>query len=201
MGPGGGSVTTAPAENGARGRDALQEGLRTVWQQHLAEVLDRLRLIERAVAASSAGELGEELQSDAQRCAHMLGGSLAMFGFACASEAMHGLEAELALGFPRAPTMSRLVAIIRRELETRAIVPRSAKPARPRHDPLRVLVVDEDRDLCERIATASVSHNMLCDMAASPCEARALCIPPRSCCSALPTGPRRRPTPTRCCRS
>ncbi len=155
---------------------ALHEGLRTVWQQHRAEVLERLRLIERAVAASSTAELGEELRSDARRSAHMLGGALAMFGFACASQATHELELELTMAAPwRAATMSRLVATIRRELETNAIVPASPEPAQPHEDLLRVLVVDEDRELCARIATASVSHNMRCDSAASPREARALC--------------------------
>ena len=155
---------------------ALHEGLRTVWQQHRVEVLERLRLIERAVAALSKAELGEKLRGDARRSAHMLGGALAMFGFACASEATHELELELTIAAPwRAATMSRLVATIRRELETKAIVPASVEGARPHETPLRVLVVDEDRALCARIATASLSHNMLCDRAASPREARALC--------------------------
>jgi diguanylate cyclase (GGDEF)-like protein len=172
--PGGASAAAVPEEHTAGARDALHEGLRAVWQQHHAEVLERLRLIERAVAASSTAELGEMLRSDARRSAHMLGGALAMFGFACASEAAHELELELTVAAPsRAATMSRLVATIRRELETSSIVPPGAEPARPHEDPLRVLVVDEDRELCERIAAASVSHDMLCDRAAGPCEARA----------------------------
>jgi len=155
---------------------ALHEGLRTVWQQHRVEVLERLRLIERAVAASSKAELGEKLRSDARRSAHMLGGALAMFGFECASRATHELELELTIAAPwRAATMSRLLATIRRELETNAVGPGSAEPAQPQEDLLRVLVVDEDRELCARIATASVSHNMCCDSAATPREARALC--------------------------
>jgi HPt (histidine-containing phosphotransfer) domain-containing protein len=176
-------VAAVCAEHDAPRGDTLREGLRTVWQHHRAEVLERLRLIERAVAASSTAELGEELRSDAKRSAHMLGGALAMFGFACASEATHELELELATAAPGAPTMSRLLAIIRRELETSAIVPRNAKSARHHNEQLRVLVVDEDRDLCERIATASVSHNMLCDKAANPCEAPAIASRRRGCWS------------------
>src|ERR1700683_5048771 len=96
-GPGGASVA---GEHDAADMDALHERLRTVWQQHRAEVLERLRLIERAVAASSTAELGEMLRSDARRSAHMLGGALAMVGFACASEAAHELELELTAAAP-----------------------------------------------------------------------------------------------------
>lgn len=146
-----------------------------VWQQHREEVLKRLSLIERAVAALSTGELGEELRSDARRSAHMLGGALAMFGFTSASEATHRIELELAVpARARALAISRLVAVVRRELDASPVEPRNSK-SRAHDDRLGVLVVGQDRDLCERIAAASASHNMLCDTAVNPREARALC--------------------------
>ena len=86
-------------------------------------MLEHVVLIEGAVAALSSAELGEQLRGEAQRSAHMLAGSVGTFGFARASEAAPA----------RVPTMSTLVAIVRRELEG-AIAPRDSQPAVPDTD-------------------------------------------------------------------
>lgn len=71
--------------------------------------------------------------------------------------------------------MSRLVAVIYRELQGEALAPRSARRIDPAGDRLRVLVVDDDRALCESIAAAATLRGMRCDTAAGPRDARALC--------------------------
>jgi chemotaxis protein histidine kinase CheA len=91
--------------------------MRAIWQQHRAEVFERVGLIERAVSALTAAELDEQLRVDARRAAHQLIGSVGTFGFIRASETARELELALTDPAPaRAQAMSRLIAIVRREL-------------------------------------------------------------------------------------
>jgi HPt (histidine-containing phosphotransfer) domain-containing protein len=99
-----------------------ERALRVVWDEHLPEALMRLRLIERAITALARTELGEQLRGEAQKSAHMLSGSLGMFGFGRASDAAYALELELVTpAQERAPRLSRLVAIVRRGLVARVL--------------------------------------------------------------------------------
>ncbi|HSZ14746.1 MAG TPA: Hpt domain-containing protein [Solirubrobacteraceae bacterium] len=95
---------------------SVREGaLRVVWDEHLPEALTRVSLIERAITALASAELDEQLRREAQKSAHMLSGSLGVFGFASASDAAHALELELVTpARERAPGLSTLVAIVRR---------------------------------------------------------------------------------------
>ncbi len=67
--------------------------LQTVWTEHESVVLERVSLLERAVAQLIAGELSEDQRERARRAAHMLAGSVGMFGFERSSEAALALEA------------------------------------------------------------------------------------------------------------
>jgi HPt (histidine-containing phosphotransfer) domain-containing protein len=94
--------------------------MRVVWEQHRAGILAKVALIERAVAAVGTAQFDDQLRDDAQRAAHMLCGSLGMFGFTRASEAARELEREFAQATQaRTPTLLTLLAIVRRGLGTR----------------------------------------------------------------------------------
>jgi HPt (histidine-containing phosphotransfer) domain-containing protein len=80
--------------------------LRSVWEHQQDRVSDRIDVIERAIAALADDRLDTDLRADAERAAHMLAGSLGMFGFIGASGAAHELEAELAH-----PTPDRTAAL------------------------------------------------------------------------------------------
>jgi diguanylate cyclase (GGDEF)-like protein len=130
----------------------------------------------------TAGEFDEQLHAQAQHAAHSLIGSVGTFGFIHASEVARELEIELTDPIPgRAQAMSRLIAIIHRELQCDVLAPAGAQHTAPigdrlgAGDRLRVLVVDDDRELCERIVAEAASRDMRCDSATSPQEARALC--------------------------
>ncbi len=102
----------------AQPETSLQDSMRDVWEQHRPGMLDRVTLIEQAVRALSAGELSRQRRDAAQRSAHTLAGSMAMFGFTRTPEVARVLEQELERSGPeRVPMISTLVAIIRRELE------------------------------------------------------------------------------------
>jgi diguanylate cyclase (GGDEF)-like protein len=161
---------------GAPTTSSSEDALRAIWQKHRVGVLERVGLIERAVSALTAGALDEQLRGEAQRAAHMLIGSVGTFGFIRASEATRELELELAEPAPaHASAMARLIADVRRELQSEVLAPTSTRRAERAGDRLRVVVVDDDHELCERIATEAASRAMHCDVAASPQEARILC--------------------------
>jgi HPt (histidine-containing phosphotransfer) domain-containing protein len=74
--------------------------LRSVWEHQQGRVNDRIDSIERAVSALVGNRLDADLRADAERAAHMLAGSLGMFGFADASDAARECESELARPTP-----------------------------------------------------------------------------------------------------
>ncbi len=167
---------TASGSPGAPTTRSSEDALRAIWQEHRAGVLKRADLIERAVTALAAGELDGQLRDEAQRAAHSLIGSVGTFGFIRASEAARELELELADPAPqRAAAMSTLIAVVYRELQGEALAAPRAQRTEPAGDRLRVLIVDDDRALCERVAAEAASRKVCCDVAASPQEARALC--------------------------
>jgi diguanylate cyclase (GGDEF)-like protein len=156
---------------------AHEQTVRAIWEKHRARILERVGLIERAVKALSAGELDEQLRAGACGAAHSLIGSLGTFGFLGASEMARELELELTDPLAeRAPGMLSLIDTVWRELQGEVLVLRGAHPTEPIDDHLRILVVDDDLELCERIAAEALSREMLCDIATSPHEARALCF-------------------------
>jgi HPt (histidine-containing phosphotransfer) domain-containing protein len=94
------------------------EALRSVWERQRGRINDRVAVIERAVTALADDRLDTDLRTDAQRAAHMLAGSLGMFGFVGASDAAHELEAELAHpSADRPPVLSALVRRLRGEIQ------------------------------------------------------------------------------------
>ncbi len=162
-----------PRESAA---DADGHPLWAVWEQHQAEVLTKLGLLEKAVADLGSEQFDEQLRAETQRSAHMLSGSLGMFGFIRSSEAAHELELELAhTGRSRAPTLSTLLAIIRRGLDTEGFVARVGTPARLQAEETGMLVVDEDPELRRRIADACAARGTRCETVSTSQEARALC--------------------------
>lgn len=175
-----GSLPPPPAPaSGSRDNPATtstEDALLAIWRKHRAGALERVGLIERAVRALTAAELGEELRLEASRAAHSLIGSVGTFGFTRACEAARELELELAHPHPaRAPEMSKLIAVIYRDLQGEALASSGTQHIELAGDRLQVLVVDDDQNLCERIAVAATSRGVGCDTAASPQEARVLC--------------------------
>jgi HPt (histidine-containing phosphotransfer) domain-containing protein len=90
------------------------EALGSVWEHQQSRVRARIEAIERAVAALGEDRLSADLRADAVRVAHMLAGSIGMFGFIDASEAARELESELVRATPDcAPMLSALLTRLR----------------------------------------------------------------------------------------
>jgi hypothetical protein len=90
------------------------DALLTVWERQRGRVYDRIDSIERAIAALADDRLDADLRAEAERAAHMLAGSLGMFGFVGASQAAHRLESGMAHPMPgQAPQLSTLLVEVR----------------------------------------------------------------------------------------
>jgi chemotaxis protein histidine kinase CheA len=72
------------------------DALRSVWERQRERVDERIGVIEQALTALGEDRLQARLRADAERAAHMLAGSVGMFGFIDAGDAARELESELA---------------------------------------------------------------------------------------------------------
>jgi HPt (histidine-containing phosphotransfer) domain-containing protein len=94
------------------------DALRTVWEHQQDRLRERIDTIECATAALANDRLDRELKHEAQRAAHMLAGSVGMFGFVDASLAAREIEIELEHPTPdAAPALSELLRDIRRIMQ------------------------------------------------------------------------------------
>ncbi len=92
--------------------------LSLVWEHQQDRVSDRIGIIERAVAELADDRLDPDLRSEAERVAHMLAGSLGMFGFISAADAARRLERGLAHPtIDWAPALSGLLARLRADVQ------------------------------------------------------------------------------------
>jgi Hpt domain len=108
-------ATTAPTrEPDSETAAWTSEVLHSVWARQRNRVDGLIGVIEQAVSALAESGLDTDLQADAERAAHMLAGSVGMFGFIDASVTAHELEAELAHPTPeRALALSALLERLR----------------------------------------------------------------------------------------
>ena len=157
---------------------AVPPALAEIWERHHAGVLEQVGTIEAAVVALLRDDLDEERRAAATREAHKLAGSLGTFGLAVASE--RSRELELLLGAPDAldaasvPRLSELVVAVRDDV--RAVLP-SADGHEAAQDAVapeaaRLLIVEDDVPLAERLAAEASRRGMGVELAASPAAAR-----------------------------
>jgi HPt (histidine-containing phosphotransfer) domain-containing protein len=89
------------------------ETLRSVWERQRGHVSERIGVVERAIVALGEDRLDAQFRGEAERAAHMLAGSVGMFGFVDASDAARELESELLQVTPDRRTMLMLVERLR----------------------------------------------------------------------------------------
>ena len=157
---------------------SVPPALAEIWERHHAGVLDQVATVEAAVVALMRDDLGERQRAGAVREAHKLAGSLGTFGLAAASE--RSRELELLLGAPGAldasatPRLSELVVAVRDDV--RAVLPTTPKLERTAAAPegARLLIVEDDVPLAERLAAEAARRGIGVELAASPAAAREL---------------------------
>lgn len=69
-----------------------QAAIAELWESFKGPILERLTLLEDAIAALEQGRLSEDIRSEGQRAAHKLVGSLGMFGYPQGSEIARLME-------------------------------------------------------------------------------------------------------------
>jgi DNA-binding response OmpR family regulator len=131
----------------------------------------QVAVLERASAASLLNQLTPELQQDAQREAHRLAGSLAMFGYPEGSKIARSLENLLLHFSPQErDRLAKLVAALKQEItKTPAqpgIMPSAIVPSH------RILVIDDDPLLTDHLQAEAHTWGMQIQVAASLEKAR-----------------------------
>jgi diguanylate cyclase (GGDEF)-like protein len=157
--------------------DAARAAIRRIWEDHREGVIERLDVVDRAIAELMEGELSEETRLAAVREAHRLAGSVGTFGFPRASENARALEqafrATDRLGRDSVPVLSNLALAVRTELEEQPAGELSSAPAPASEDVRLVLAVDDDTDLLDRLAAVGASRSLRVERAPSLAAARA----------------------------
>lgn len=95
----------------------MNDVLLTIWNESEGAIAARVGLIEQAVQRLIDGDLSDGERERARGAAHMLAGTLGIFGFDRAGIAAHCLEAQLERGGRPGHERERL---LREELETLA---------------------------------------------------------------------------------
>jgi diguanylate cyclase (GGDEF)-like protein len=132
------------------------DALRAIWEQRRENVLERVGVVEEAIAEGLSGRLDADLQARAAREAHMLAGSAGTFGFldasAAARELEHALEGPEAPPEDTFPHLADLVGRLRADLENEpgaALTAESPGPEPAERD--EMLIAGEER-LTEALA-------------------------------------------------
>jgi diguanylate cyclase (GGDEF)-like protein len=69
-----------------------QTAIAELWESFKGPILERLTLLEDAIAALEQGKYSEDMRQEGQRAAHKLVGSLGMFGYPQGSEIARSIE-------------------------------------------------------------------------------------------------------------
>lgn len=175
-------MTDPAGDPGTPGPDAPQESGRieaavdSVWARVRDTVLERVDVLDDAVAALVEGRLDEDIRAEAEQAAHKLAGSAGTFGAAEASGLARRLEHRFAtVPEPtQAPTASEEVVALRTALEAHtAGAGNAGAPAAADHRPM-VLLLTADDQLAQRLRAAGAARGLDTRAAGAESEAREL---------------------------
>ena len=149
------------------------------WERLKPGVLNQVALLEQTATVWQKGTCSDELWQQATTEAHKLAGLLGTFGFAKGSELSHEMEDLLRTGMTfdrdRASRFWKLARALRRLLERplkeRKAQVQAALPALRDKLP-RLLIVDEDVELTERLRQEAANWRIQVEVASSPLAAR-----------------------------
>jgi HPt (histidine-containing phosphotransfer) domain-containing protein len=87
-----------------------------LWMRNQPRVAERIAVLDRATTAAATGSLTPDLLEQATNIAHMLAGSLGMFGFNEGTRLARELEQHLEARMPEADHLLTLLAQLRHEV-------------------------------------------------------------------------------------
>jgi diguanylate cyclase (GGDEF)-like protein len=170
-------------------RAHLDGVLKQIWEISRPDVNAQLVLVEQAVAAAVAGELGDDQRELAAREAHKLAGSVGTLGFATASQRARELEIGLGAATLEPGSAERLVDAVREcrnelfgaDPATDAASEPGPAPASSRTgvdgrdpEPLDLLIIDDDGPPAQQILAEAKGRGLASALAADVASARQL---------------------------
>src|SRR5215211_4571895 len=157
--------------------DASRAAIRSIWEQHRESVIERLDVVDRAIAELMTDALEEETRLEAEREAHKLAGAVGTYGFTRASENAREIERTLRaanrLGPEHVPALSDLALAVRSELDEEPAGEISSAPPPAATGARLVLAVDDDPGLLDRLVAEGASRSLRVETATSPAAAKA----------------------------
>jgi DNA-binding response OmpR family regulator len=153
-----------------------------LWEKHREKYINRIAVIEQAIASAKQQCFAPQLQSQAVKEAHTLIGSLGSFGLIAATQLCRLLERELSdetkLSQERVEHLSELVAALRQELsgaEEQRRIMTSNFPLPTPHSPLptpQLLIVDNDAEMTQSLIAEATVAGMDVEVARDLSQAR-----------------------------
>ena len=160
--------------------------LNAIWQQHKPKYIERVAVIQKAIAALRNQTLSPQLREDALREAHTLAGGLGIFGFKDASKQAREIE-RIWLESDHLETehieqLVERVAALQRELDfdrtghPQTSEQRESETNRTRRSSVvngsKLLVVEDDEALAQAVAAEAIAWGMQVEIAENLDEAR-----------------------------
>jgi DNA-binding response OmpR family regulator len=152
--------------------------LEAIWNRNKEKYSQRLKVLERTVAALRAETFDSTLQQEAQQQAHTLKGSLGSFGLieaeALSREIEQMLRSNAALNPSQIDHLSQLVKALQ------PLIEQPFTPSKPSDAPLPhahrqgafLLIVDDDRDSALALSSTAIAWGFRSEIASTLAQAR-----------------------------
>jgi DNA-binding response OmpR family regulator len=146
-------------------------------EQFQASLTEPIALFEQAIASLTTGTLDQKLRQKAKAQAHRLIGSLGTFGILEGSQAAREIEqllqAEATLGQRELEQLKELVRLLKQSVQKNSstFTPTVTLPSSPT-SPARLLVIDDDTVLTERLKVEATAWGLQIDVATNLTAAR-----------------------------
>ncbi|MBI2265480.1 MAG: response regulator [Armatimonadetes bacterium] len=151
------------ANKAAEASHEAAQAANPLWERFKDATMERLETVERAVRSLLEANLDEETRREAEREAHKLAGSAAVFGFAKSSSIAREIELTLRSMSPAGPEQARriseMASALRRELEGPPLAPPPPAAALTDDSPL-LLIVDDDPELAQRLTMEAAAKGI-----------------------------------------
>ena len=159
-----------------RPQDQVLALVAQIWDKSKERIVARIDTLEQATIELLDGRLDLDLRREAEREAHKLAGSLTTFGFPEGSRLARDIEQSFQADSPLGPKdalhLSEKVVTLRQALEREATQPTSQPPDHPTTTGYRLLVVDDDREVIDRLSADAPAKGLDTEFASSLAEAR-----------------------------
>ena len=160
-------------------------GLTALWEKNRQSYLERMAVLEQAIAALQNHTCTEELKQQAKRQIHTLLGSLGSYGLESASFLCRDIEQSLNADISQIPTeflaaqIVRLNQLIEQGSERVETLTNEADSSRSPHSLLKLLIIDDDAALAEVLLTEAEGYDVqaeaIVDLATAQRTVRQVC--------------------------